>query len=279
MNQAQHHVLLDVSYFQNLCFNVKQLTNLIIGISISESVTTEEAESPPAGKGKKRKSWVWLHFHEIAPNSSKCRYCSSSFVVSGTGTMSKHLQTKHSTKIGEKNQSKLDVRGYVVKPFEVSNVLSNHASITLIIIFCLSCKYDVSSANKAFIEFLVCNNHAFTLGEEPAFRKFISKLQPLYRPLGATAVKDRLMQMYVKLRQQVIRPLRPRLSVMAKDLLAILATSAASKRAFSAGKDVFGSPRMSLNPETVEALVWLRSWYRIIVEVFGYKERIHEFVQ
>ncbi|KAK4037529.1 hypothetical protein OUZ56_029561 [Daphnia magna] len=211
-------------------------------ISISESVTTEEAESPPAGKGKKRKSWVWLHFHEIAPNSSKCRYCSSSFVVSGTGTMSKHLQTKHSTKIGEKNQSKLDVRGYVVKPFE----------------------YDVSSANKAFIEFLVCNNHVFTLGEEPAFRKFISKLQPLYRPLGATAV---------------IRPLRPRLSVMAKDLLAILATSAASKRAFSAGKDVFGSPRMSLNPETVEALVWLRSWYRIIVEVFGYKERIHEFVQ
>ncbi|KZR99335.1 Uncharacterized protein APZ42_004833 [Daphnia magna] len=44
--------------------------------------------------------------------------------------------------------------------------------------------------------------------------------------------------------------------------LDIKGTVASSERAFSAGKDVFGIARMSLNPETVEALVCLRSWYR-----------------
>ncbi|EFX74312.1 hypothetical protein DAPPUDRAFT_324460 [Daphnia pulex] len=40
------------------------------------------------------------------------------------------------------------------------------------------------------------------------------------------------------------------------------ATSAASKRAFTVGKDIFGISRMSLKPETVEALICLRSWYK-----------------
>jgi hypothetical protein len=39
-------------------------------------------------------------------------------------------------------------------------------------------------------------------------------------------------------------------------------TSAASERAFSAGKYVFGLVRMSLRPKTVEALTCLRSWYK-----------------
>ncbi|KAK4037713.1 hypothetical protein OUZ56_029742 [Daphnia magna] len=47
----------------------------------------------------------------------------------------------------------------------------------------------------------------------------------------------------------------PKLSAMAKDLLSIPATSAASERAFSTGKDIFGIARMSLHPETVEAFV------------------------
>ncbi|KZS00289.1 putative Zinc finger protein [Daphnia magna] len=56
---------------------------------------------------------------------------------------------------------------------------------------------------------------------------------------------------------------------MAKEILSIPATSASSERAFSVGKDVFGIARMSLKAETVEALVCLRSWYRlgIIVEM------------
>ncbi|KAK4004017.1 hypothetical protein OUZ56_005760 [Daphnia magna] len=54
----------------------------------------------------------------------------------------------------------------------------------------------------------------------------------------------------------------PQLCAIARELLSIPATSASSKRAFNAGKDVFGIARMSLNPETVEALVCLRSWYR-----------------
>ena len=67
----------------------------------------------------------------------------------------------------------------------------------------------------------------------------------------------------------------PRLACMAREVLSIPATSAASERAFSAGKDVFGIARMSLKPETVEALICLRSWYR--AGLVGEKE-VEEFL-
>ncbi|KAK4003906.1 hypothetical protein OUZ56_005655 [Daphnia magna] len=51
---------------------------------------------------------------------------------------------------------------------------------------------------------------------------------------------------------------------MARDMLSIPATSAGSERAFSTGKDCFGIARMSLNTETVEALICLRSWFKAV---------------
>ncbi|KZR97725.1 Uncharacterized protein APZ42_007241, partial [Daphnia magna] len=54
-----------------------------------------------------------------------------------------------------------------------------------------------------------------------------------------------------------------RLSCMARDIFTIPTTHASSERAFSVGKDVFRISRMSLSPETVEALLCLRSWYRV----------------
>lgn len=68
----------------------------------------------------------------------------------------------------------------------------------------------------------------------------------------------------------------PKLCAMAKDLLSIPATSVASERAFSAGKDVICIPKMSMNPETAEALVCLRSWYKagLVNEV-----DVHEFIE
>ena len=51
-----------------------------------------------------------------------------------------------------------------------------------------------------------------------------------------------------------------RLSSMAKGILTIPTRSASSERAFSGGKDVFGLSRMSLCPETIEALIYLRPW-------------------
>ena len=49
---------------------------------------------------------------------------------------------------------------------------------------------------------------------------------------------------------------------MARYMLSIRATSAAGERAFSKGNEAFGIAGMSLNTETVEALVCLRSWFR-----------------
>ena len=67
----------------------------------------------------------------------------------------------------------------------------------------------------------------------------------------------------------------PRLSRMAKDILSIPATSAASEKRFSTGIDVFGIARMTLKPKTAEALVCLRSWYK--AGLVGDKE-VHGFV-
>jgi len=68
----------------------------------------------------------------------------------------------------------------------------------------------------------------------------------------------------------------PRLGQMARDLLSIPATSAASERAFSVGKDVSGISRMSLKPETVEALICLRSWYK--AGLVGVKD-VYDFLE
>ena len=54
----------------------------------------------------------------------------------------------------------------------------------------------------------------------------------------------------------------PNLSKMSKDILSIPATSAACDRAFSPEKVVFRVAGNGLDPETVEALVCLRSWCR-----------------
>ena len=52
----------------------------------------------------------------------------------------------------------------------------------------------------------------------------------------------------------------PNLAAMARDYLPIPATSAASERSFSTGRDLLGLYRQSLLPDTMEHTVCLRSW-------------------
>jgi hypothetical protein len=59
-------------------------------------------------------------------------------------------------------------------------------------------------ADQLFLEFIITNNYAFSLGDEPAFRGIIAALQPLYRPIGRVAVKDNLMATFIKARSQMI---------------------------------------------------------------------------
>uniref|UniRef100_A0A0P6EU04 Zinc finger protein n=1 Tax=Daphnia magna TaxID=35525 RepID=A0A0P6EU04_9CRUS len=163
-----------------------------------------ETENPSLSRVKKKKSWTWLHFDEIENTKTcKCKYCPTTFVINGTGTMAKHmhskhpamialaskhpsmiaLDSKHPNMIDKPKQSPQNTKGKVTKSF----------------------KSDANnSAHKAFLEFVVTNNLAFTLGEEPLFQKFVSTLQPLYKPLSGTVLKDMLMQTYMKTRQQVI---------------------------------------------------------------------------
>ena len=54
----------------------------------------------------------------------------------------------------------------------------------------------------------------------------------------------------------------PNLCMMARDYLAIMATSAASERSFSTGRDLLGISRGSMMPSTMQICVCLRSWYR-----------------
>ncbi|TVU48891.1 hypothetical protein EJB05_00173, partial [Eragrostis curvula] len=54
----------------------------------------------------------------------------------------------------------------------------------------------------------------------------------------------------------------PILARIARDVLAIPASSVASEAAFSTGKRIISDDRSSLAPETVEALICLQDWYR-----------------
>jgi len=54
----------------------------------------------------------------------------------------------------------------------------------------------------------------------------------------------------------------PNLSKMARDYLAIPATSAPAERIFSSAADVITPDRASLAPETVRAIMCLKHWFR-----------------
>lgn len=54
----------------------------------------------------------------------------------------------------------------------------------------------------------------------------------------------------------------PRLSAMARDYLAITATSASSERSLSSGRHLLGLYRRSMLPKTMQACMCLRSWAR-----------------
>ena len=54
----------------------------------------------------------------------------------------------------------------------------------------------------------------------------------------------------------------PVLAAMARDYLAVPATSCPSERLFSAAGNVISSTRSRLNPETARALLCLKSWYK-----------------
>jgi len=59
----------------------------------------------------------------------------------------------------------------------------------------------------------------------------------------------------------------PHLASMARDYLAVPASSAGSERSFSTGRDMLGLNRHSLLPESMEASIRLRSWFRAGMDI------------
>ena len=59
----------------------------------------------------------------------------------------------------------------------------------------------------------------------------------------------------------------PHLASMARDYLAVPASSAGSERSFSTGRDMLGLNRHSLLPESMEASIRLRSWFRAGLDI------------
>jgi hypothetical protein len=68
-------------------------------------------------------------------------------------------------------------------------------------------QFDAEEANRAFLKFVVSTNQTFTIGEEPSFQEFVSKLQPLYKPIGGTTIKARLMKTYISMKHVVVEKL------------------------------------------------------------------------
>lgn len=102
-----------------------------------------ETENPSLSRVKKKKSWTWLHFDEIENTKTcKCKYCPTTFVINGTGTMAKHmhskhpamialaskhpsmiaLDSKHPNMIDKPKQSPQNTKGKVTKSFKVTSI-------------------------------------------------------------------------------------------------------------------------------------------------------------
>lgn len=79
-----------------------------------------------------------------------------------------------------------------------------------------------------------------------------------YLSLGPELVADGDIAVYWRVKTLTW----PRLSRMARDYLAIPATSASSERSFSVGRHLLGLYRHRLRSQTMEACVCLRSWFR-----------------
>ena len=63
---------------------------------------------------------------------------------------------------------------------------------------------------------------------------------------------------------------------MARDILAITASSASSERVFSSGRDLIGISRHKLIPQTMEACICLRSWFRNdVVKNKDFSQSVH----
>lgn len=68
----------------------------------------------------------------------------------------------------------------------------------------------------------------------------------------------------------------PVLSCIARDVLAIPASSVASEAAFGTAKRIISDFRSSLAPETVQALICLQDWYRVAGTSKFSTESIHD---
>lgn len=65
-----------------------------------------------------------MHFDEIGnTRTCKCKYCPASFVISGTGTMSKHMRSKHSALLSQSNESPMISTGEIMQQFKVTVIL------------------------------------------------------------------------------------------------------------------------------------------------------------
>jgi hypothetical protein len=103
-----------------------------------ESLSESGKDSPTRSTYKSKsvlKSWVWKHYTKISEGKAECNYCKKLFVVSGTGTMSKHIRSKHSTMIPHTTQSSLDRSAKVGLPFKVTLVLSCFSLLKLTFIY------------------------------------------------------------------------------------------------------------------------------------------------
>jgi hypothetical protein len=79
-------------------------------------------------------------------------------------------------------------------------------------------QFNSDTSHQLFLQFIVANNHSFSLGEEHAFRLFVASLQPLYRPLSRISVKDKLMTTFIDARAKVTATLQEAKVALTTDL-------------------------------------------------------------
>ncbi|KAL4574973.1 hypothetical protein LXL04_021813 [Taraxacum kok-saghyz] len=245
-------------------------------VDAQAQVNVEDNEE---GSSKKRRltSDVWKDFDRIknkdGSQSAQCMHCRK-LLVSGPNAGTTHLKN-HLLRCNKRNRT--DITQYMLTTKK--NAFDSTVSVE-------NFKFSEQKSRMDFAKMVIKHNYSFSMCEHEYFEYFVQGLQPKFHLKCRNTVKADILQVYKNEKENLYKYLEtlpakyllivvlntlmswwktnsakyPTLAKIARDILAVPATSVASEAAFSVGGRIIDECRSSMATETVEALVTTQDW-------------------
>ncbi|KMS99639.1 hypothetical protein BVRB_1g022080 [Beta vulgaris subsp. vulgaris] len=186
-----------------------------------------EILSTSTRKGRKLTSPVWDHFERIDVNGekkAKCLHCDKLMSAKGSNGTS-HLRD-HMVKRCIRKHQKVDIRQMFLS---VSKRADGTTSVE-------NTNFSQEISRKELANMVIVHEYPLAMVDHIGFRRFVNSLNPSFKIISRNTLR------------------------IAKDILAVPASTVASESAFSMGGRVVSPHRSRLASSTVEALMCMQNW-------------------